>query len=70
MNDSAQNVLAAERLEKIQVLVQQHHAVRVDELSRELQVSPATIRRDLIELSNRGRLRKVHGGAVRLEGRL
>ncbi len=62
--------LAAERFEKIRDILKDRRAIRVDELSAELGVSPATIRRDLIELDQQGHIRKVHGGAVSLEGRL
>lgn len=41
-----------------------HGAVRVADLSAELGVSDMTIRRDIADLSARGLLRKVHGGAV------
>ena len=39
-------------------------SVSVADLSRKLNVSDMTIRRDLEELSGRGLLRKVHGGAI------
>src|SRR5919107_965157 len=39
-------------------------SVSVADLSRRLSVSDMTIRRDLEELSGRGLLRKVHGGAI------
>ncbi|MEJ7820535.1 MAG: DeoR family transcriptional regulator, partial [Rubrobacteraceae bacterium] len=39
-------------------------SVSVAALSRRLDVSDMTVRRDLEELSARGLLRKVHGGAV------
>ena len=39
-------------------------SVRVVELAARLEVSVPTIRRDLVSLADRGRLRKVHGGAV------
>lgn len=50
--------------------LQERHVVRVDELAATLQVSPATVRRDLTEMDRIGLLRKVHGGAVWLGGRL
>jgi len=59
--------LAAERLEKTRRILVQRRIVRVDDLSRELGVSPATIRRDLSELDRRGHVRRVHGGAVATE---
>ena len=62
--------LAAERLDRIQGLVRMQRVVRVDELAAHLSVSPATIRRDLLELDGQGMVRRVHGGAVAAEGRL
>ncbi len=44
--------------------------MRVDVLSAEMGVSSATVRRDLAELDLRGHVRRVHGGAVSLEGRM
>lgn len=41
--------------------------VTVDELAGQFSVSAATIRRDLIELEQRGRLRRTHGGAKPIE---
>jgi DeoR family transcriptional regulator of aga operon len=42
-------------------------AVSVDALAERLQVSPATVRRDLTGLEQRGLLRRTHGGAVPIE---
>jgi DeoR/GlpR family transcriptional regulator of sugar metabolism len=50
--------------------VRRQGVVRVDELCRELRVSPATVRRDLEALETQGRVRRVHGGAVSVETRL
>ena len=38
--------------------------VTVDELATQFGVSVATVRRDLVELEQQGRLRRTHGGAV------
>jgi DeoR/GlpR family transcriptional regulator of sugar metabolism len=57
-------------LEKIVQMLKQRGIARVDELCAELNVSPATVRRDLVELDMRGQLRRVHGGAVCVGGRL
>lgn len=70
MINSASNSLAVERLDRIRELLKAHPAVRVEELCAELHVSPATVRRDLNVLHRHGQLRKVHGGAVSIEGRL
>lgn len=43
--------------------------VQVPNLASELSVSEVTVRRDLVELEQAGRLRRVHGGAVSAPGR-
>lgn len=45
-------------------LLSQRNSVRVRELSRELRIGEATIRRDLAKLEESGYLRRTHGGAV------
>jgi DeoR/GlpR family transcriptional regulator of sugar metabolism len=62
--------LAAERQERIRELLRGQRIARVDELSGALRVSPATIRRDLEDLERHGTLRRVHGGAVAVDGNL
>ncbi|MHB8892370.1 MAG: DeoR/GlpR family DNA-binding transcription regulator [Candidatus Limnocylindrales bacterium] len=62
--------LAAARRERLGAIVETRRAVRLEELSVALGVSPATVRRDLNELAAGGRLRRVHGGAVAADGRL
>lgn len=42
--------------------------VTVDQLSQQFQVTQETIRRDLNLLESRGLLRRIHGGAVPIEG--
>lgn len=42
-------------------------SVSVEELMARFQVSAATVRRDLMELEQRGRLRRTHGGAMPVE---
>jgi len=61
--------LAPERQDHLEEIIRRESAVRVDDLSRELGVSPATIRRDLEVLETQGRIRRVHGGAVSVENR-
>ena len=70
MNNRNTSELVPERLDRIRVLLKQRSAVRVDELSAQLGVSEATVRRDLSELEEAGEARRVYGGAVRAEGRL
>jgi DeoR/GlpR family transcriptional regulator of sugar metabolism len=62
--------LAAERLTQMCAILRTSHVARVEELSERLEVSPATVRRDLSELEERGLVRRVHGGAVSIESRL
>lgn len=62
--------LAPKRMDRLRDIVRDHRVVRVDELCRELRVSPATVRRDLDQLEGLGGLRRVHGGAVSVESRL
>ena len=62
--------LAAARRERLGDIVDSRRAVRLEELSATLGVSPATVRRDLNELAASGRLRRVHGGAVTIAHRL
>jgi DeoR/GlpR family transcriptional regulator of sugar metabolism len=59
---------APERRERLRQIVSSRHAVRVEDLRSELGVSTATIRRDLDELEEAGALRRVHGGAVAVDG--
>src|SRR5215471_3148874 len=57
-------MLVEERRDRILSLLSEHGKVRVKELSRLLKTSEVTIRNDLQELHQRGRLRKTHGGAM------
>lgn len=59
-------LLAAQRRALILEEVRRRGGVRVNELTRRLQVSDMTIRRDLDALARQGALAKVHGGAVTL----
>ena len=55
------------RLNTILTTLQQSGSVSVEALSKELDVSLVTIRRDLDALENQGLLRRTHGGAVSIE---
>lgn len=57
-------MLNQERHEAILKIVNEKGAASVTELTEALGVSESTIRRDLLELSNSGSLKKVHGGAT------
>jgi len=70
MNNGDTTGLAAERLDRVRRMLKQRGVVRVDELCEELGVSPATVRRDLAEMDRLGQVQRVHGGAVRVGGRL
>ncbi len=60
---------AVERQVKIRELFSSQEFLASEMLSRNLQVSESTIRRDLIELEIAGALRRVHGGAISLQTR-
>jgi DeoR family transcriptional regulator of aga operon len=55
------------RLTTILTALQQSGSVSVEGLSKELDVSLVTVRRDLDELERKGLLRRTHGGAVSIE---
>lgn len=57
-------MLAAERQRLIAKSVAARGVAKVNDLAQELGVSEMTIRRDIDVLSETGRVRKVHGGAV------
>jgi len=58
------NVLPATRHVKIMELLKKNGFVKVEELSRLLNVSLLTIRRDLDHMAENGLLQRTHGGAV------
>jgi DeoR family transcriptional regulator, fructose operon transcriptional repressor len=62
------DLLAVERVRYIQSRIERDSAVKVDELAKELRVSPITIRRDLKTLEERGKLTRTYGGAVSPDG--
>lgn len=57
-------MLKPERFDKIVRMVSDRGIVTVDELCEELDVSKATIRRDLLELDEAKMLARAHGGAT------
>ncbi|MFD8822952.1 DeoR/GlpR family DNA-binding transcription regulator [Streptomyces sp. NPDC059605] len=63
-----QNLLAEQRRALILDEVRRRGGVRVNELTRRLNVSDMTVRRDLDVLSRMGVVEKVHGGAVPVAG--
>jgi len=56
--------MAEERRRQIVELLALEGRVRVDELARRFDVSVVTIRKDLVELEDRGLLQRTHGGAI------
>ena len=57
-------MFSGERLQKILEQIEKHGNVRITELSKLLDTSEATIRRDLDHLQRLGQLQRIHGGAV------
>jgi len=60
-------MLAEERKQNILEMVNQNRFVKLCDLSRELNITEATVRRDLNDLEEKGLLKRVHGGATSLE---
>jgi len=60
-------LLAEQRMDRILEELSHQESVSVAYLSRVIGVSEATVRRDLTELAQRGKLNKVHGGALPLK---
>lgn len=60
-------MLQYERFEIIMQMLDSRSSVRVADLSRALGVSESTVRRDIRDLAEAGRLRKVFGGAVTID---
>ena len=61
-------MLQNERHERILGKLKKHNTVKVAALAKELGISESTIRRDITELDNAGKLKKVFGGAVAVNG--
>ena len=56
-------MIPKQRREAIIEALNQRGYISVDELAKQLYVSPATVRRDLSELEKEGFLNRTHGGA-------
>jgi DeoR/GlpR family transcriptional regulator of sugar metabolism len=70
MAELDQKALAPQRWDNLRALIRDSGVVRIEDLCRQLKVSPATVRRDLDQLERGGAIRRVHGGAVSVESRL
>ncbi|MDM8356475.1 DeoR/GlpR family DNA-binding transcription regulator [Pandoraea communis] len=57
-------MIKAERHQRILARMQEAASVTVKDLAKTFATSPITIRRDLIELGERGLLERTHGGAI------
>lgn len=60
-------MLQEERYRSILDQLSQHKKVHTEELTRLLRVSVDTVRRDLIQLEEEGKLVRVHGGAITVD---
>jgi DeoR family fructose operon transcriptional repressor len=67
MEDVKTVVFAEERRQKIMELLRQNAKLLVPDLCSYFDISPATIRNDLNELSQKGLLKRTHGGAIGLD---
>ena len=56
--------LAAERRDALLALLHEQGSLRVADAAARLDVTPMTVRRDIVALELEGRLRRVHGGAM------
>ena len=57
-------VLDADRRQRLVSFVEEHHGATVAQISKQFEVSEATVRRDLLQLSRLGLIERAHGGAV------
>ncbi len=60
-------VLKEVRHSRIRDLLDERGELRISEINEALDVSEATVRRDLDEMASRGWIRRTHGGALRAE---
>lgn len=67
MNKRVNTLTDIERRQAILQQLKLHYSVKVTALSKLLCIGEATIRRDLKKLENGGYLKRVYGGAVRLD---
>ncbi|MEL3974542.1 DeoR/GlpR family DNA-binding transcription regulator [Rossellomorea oryzaecorticis] len=63
-------MLTEERHRIILDLLKEKEAIKIQEIAEETNASESTIRRDLTQLEQEKYLKRVHGGAARLQGKL
>lgn len=63
-------MLETERHHLILKMLQHNQTVRLQDIATETGSSESTIRRDLIELEHQKKLKRIHGGAAKLQGKL
>ncbi|MCC6581185.1 MAG: DeoR/GlpR transcriptional regulator, partial [Phycisphaeraceae bacterium] len=61
-------MLIVERQQRVLNMLRQRKTVELEDLSRELDVSLSTVRRDLESLEQKGLAQRTHGGAIYLGG--
>ena len=59
-------MLSTERKLYLLQKVEREGTIHVRDVAKQLNISETTIRRDLMELEQEGKVRRVHGGAVSL----
>ncbi len=57
-------MLDVERRQQMITFIEQQNGATVEELSRHFEVSEATVRRDIVQLSKRGLIARAYGGAA------
>ncbi len=67
MKDTNERKLLSEEREQLILQALGDGARTIGELSQELGVSEATVRRDLQSLEKQGKARRIHGGAIRVQ---
>ncbi|WP_093715298.1 DeoR/GlpR family DNA-binding transcription regulator [Actinacidiphila alni] len=65
--EEARPAFPTERRRALVELLRERRRLTVVEISERFQVTPETVRRDLVELEQTGALRRVHGGAILLD---
>lgn len=60
-------MLGKERILYLLDCLEKNNILKVKEIASELNISEATIRRDLSELEKQNKLKRIHGGAVKID---